>query len=72
MFILKNGHQPGVYVPLRALFLVKTNFTYIKNFVLMALSLLHTYMLLESLHKREGILARVSSYIDFPETSRGS
>ena len=33
MFILKTGHQPGVYVPLRALFLVKTNFTYIKNFV---------------------------------------
>ena len=24
-------------------------------------------MLLESLHRREGILARVSSYIDFPE-----
>ena len=23
MFILKTGHQPGVYVPLRALFLVK-------------------------------------------------
>ena len=22
MFILKRGHQPGVYVPLRALFLV--------------------------------------------------
>ena len=22
MFILKKGHQPGVYVPLRALFLV--------------------------------------------------
>ena len=22
MFILKTGHQPGVYVPLRALFLV--------------------------------------------------
>ena len=22
MFILKNGHQPGVYVPLMALFLV--------------------------------------------------
>ena len=22
MFILKEGHQPGVYVPLRALFLV--------------------------------------------------
>ena len=24
MFILKKGHQPGVYVPLRALFLVFT------------------------------------------------
>ena len=24
-------------------------------------------MLLESLHRREGILARASSYIDFPE-----
>ena len=24
MFILKKGHQPGVYVPLRALFLVYT------------------------------------------------
>ena len=24
MFILKKGHQPGVYVPLRALFLVIT------------------------------------------------
>ena len=23
MFILKKGHQPGEYVPLRALFLVK-------------------------------------------------
>ena len=23
MFILKTGHQPGVYVPLRALFLVE-------------------------------------------------
>ena len=23
MFILKKGHQPGVYVPLRALFLVE-------------------------------------------------
>ena len=28
MFILKKGHQPGVYVPLRALFLV---FTYIES-----------------------------------------
>ena len=25
MFILKKGHQPGVYVPLRALFLVEFN-----------------------------------------------
>ena len=29
MFILKKGHQPGVYVPLRALFLVV--FPYAKN-----------------------------------------
>ena len=28
MFILKTGHQPGVYVPLRALFLVYTKFIY--------------------------------------------
>ena len=26
MFILKKGHQPGVYVPLRALFLVSISF----------------------------------------------
>ena len=26
MFILKKGHQPGVYVPLRALFLVYFKF----------------------------------------------
>ena len=26
MFILKKGHQPGVYVPLRALFLVDFDF----------------------------------------------
>ena len=26
MFILKTGHQPGVYVPLRALFLVSIGF----------------------------------------------
>ena len=25
MFILKKGHQPGVYVPLRALFLVNSD-----------------------------------------------
>ena len=27
MFILKKGHQPGVYVPLRALFLVNMKFS---------------------------------------------
>ena len=27
MFILKKGHQPGVYVPLRALFLVQLGVT---------------------------------------------
>ena len=27
MFILKKGNQPGVYVPLRALFLVKRALT---------------------------------------------
>ena len=31
MFILKKGHQPGVYVPLRALFLVqKVELCYLK------------------------------------------
>ena len=29
MFILKKGHQPGVYVPLRALFLVMLCFVII-------------------------------------------
>ena len=28
MFILKKGHQPGVYVPLRALFLVMNGGTH--------------------------------------------
>ena len=28
MFILKKGHQPGVYMPLRALFLVTFNFSF--------------------------------------------
>ena len=28
MFILKTGHQPGVYVPLRALFLVSSIYMY--------------------------------------------
>ena len=36
MFILKKGHQPGVYVPLRALFLV----IYI-NFVELGSPMLH-------------------------------
>ena len=31
MFILKKGHQPGVYVPLRALFLVV--FPFVCSFV---------------------------------------
>ena len=35
MFILKKGHQPGVYVPLRALFLVVFPFVrlYVRLFV---------------------------------------
>ena len=35
MFILKKGHQPGVYVPLRALFLVffKINFLKILSWI---------------------------------------
>ena len=32
MFILKKGHQPGVYVPLRALFLVLSIFRRIKQY----------------------------------------
>ena len=32
MFILKKGHQPGVYVPLRALFLVCSFFFLSDNF----------------------------------------
>ena len=31
MFILKKGHQPGVYVPLRALFLVAIKLNYTKS-----------------------------------------
>ena len=31
MFILKTGHQPGVYVPLRALFLVYIIFVAIEQ-----------------------------------------
>ena len=33
MFIFKKGHQPGVFVPLRALFLV---FQYIYMFIVAA------------------------------------
>ena len=33
MFILKKGHQPGVYVPLRALFLVYIPFILICNWI---------------------------------------
>ena len=32
MFILKKGHQPGVYVPLRALFLVSYVFIIIYEY----------------------------------------
>ena len=32
MFILKKGHQPGVYVPLRALFLVCSYFQFADAF----------------------------------------
>ena len=32
MFILKKGHQPGVYVPLRALFLVFLAFSCLFSF----------------------------------------
>ena len=32
MFILKKGHQPGVYVPLRALFLVQSGIAILQTF----------------------------------------
>ena len=35
MFILKTGHQPGVYVPLRALFLVFLTYDHVCVFVCM-------------------------------------
>ena len=34
MFILKKGHQPGVYVPLRALFLVSLPYIFQVLYVL--------------------------------------
>ena len=40
MFILKKGHQPGVYVPLRALFLVLKNVYVSHNFKPQVLDLL--------------------------------
>ena len=35
MFILKTGHQPGVYVPLRALFLVILKYRPIVGYLLL-------------------------------------
>ena len=35
MFILKKGHQPGVYVPLRALFLVLLTFACNKIYIIL-------------------------------------
>ena len=46
MFILKTGHQPGVYVPLRALFLV------IKCFLL--------YHSLFSMDPKDSVIMRLS------------
>ena len=34
MFILKTGHQPGVYVPLRALFLVGNRVLFVCIYIL--------------------------------------
>ena len=33
MFILKKGHQPGVYMPLRALFLVYEGTIFYMNYM---------------------------------------
>ena len=38
MFILKKGHQPGVYVPLRALFLVSVSNENVMNIFLQSKS----------------------------------
>ena len=44
MFILKKGHQPGVYVPLRALFLVV--FPFVRSYVrLFVCSFVRSYFL---------------------------
>ena len=49
MFILKKGHQPGVYVPLRALFLV---FSFMDSFVFIQQVLFRVDFLSETLDHR--------------------
>ena len=44
MFILMKGHQPGVYVPLRALFLVAFNMKFIENEIYPAKKVLHKWV----------------------------
>ena len=39
MFILKKGHQPGVYVPLRALFLVRNKMGFAAFAIIMIMHL---------------------------------
>ena len=58
MFILKKGHQPGVYVPLRALFLVFCLFFLNLNFVFFQALLISTYV-------DSRYLMRVTLTIDF-------
>ena len=50
MLILKKGHQPGVYVPLRALFLVSSMFNCFSLFFLFntKFSFLHDLLRVES------------------------
>ena len=47
MFILKKGHQPGVYVPLRALFLVVfSNIPFLpKSFLKSTFGDVHSYLI---------------------------
>ena len=51
--ILKKGHQPGVYVPLRALFLVCNHYIKHKvfNHILMCLNISSCYIGIGSLKK---------------------
>ena len=46
MFILKKGHQPGVYVPLRALFLVFTKARRVRREIIRIFSMhfVHAYL----------------------------